>query len=162
MIHELVDGSDEALESRSQVVELTVAERGHDVLHQLLSVGRGVGMTFMSGRSGRHHDHSLVLGRIAAIGQAELLETLHGPGGRRGIDAQSVGQITHPPGRLLHQKIEGVHLADLESIVTDAEEIFDEPTHRCTAADLAPGAPDAHRHFALQRIIEIDDGNLGG
>jgi glycosidase len=81
---------------------------------------------------------------------------------RAASESVCFGEVTHTPFGLLDEQIECVHLADLESVFTNAKEMLDEASHRCPSSNFPPGATDAQRIFALYRVVEVDSGSIGG
>jgi hypothetical protein len=94
--------------------------------------------------------------------EAELLQPLDRTSRSGRVDSECFGEIPHPPFGLLDEEVECVHLADLEGILADAEEMLDESTHRSSTTDFAPGATDTQRVLALYRVVEVDSGSIGG
>jgi hypothetical protein len=94
--------------------------------------------------------------------EAELLQPLHGASRSGRVDSECISEIAHPPFGLLDEEIECVHLADLEGILANAEEMLDESAHRSSTTHFAPGATDTQRSVALYRVVEVDSGSIGG
>lgn len=124
--------------------------------HHVPTTFGDVGVPLAAGLGDGGDDHTPVAVGLGAPGQPDVLEPLHGTGGCRRIDPQCLGQVAHPPARLLGEQIEGVHLTLFEGIVTAAEQVLAQTAHRRAAADLDPREPDAHREVALGWVVEID------
>lgn len=158
---EIVESANESVQIVGQLSTFRFVELGHDRSHQVLPTFAGLSMAANSRLGGRDHHHAAIGSVGGALGESGAFEALHRAGRGRGIDAQGVGKVTHAPGLLLHEQIECVHLSALECAFTDAEDVIDERTHRCTSTEIAPGAADAHCDFPLCGVVEIE-GRAGG
>lgn len=159
---EIVESVHEAFEEGGQVLPLFGVELFHDGAQGIEAPGLSIGMASSPSVGDRHHHDSFVARTRASARVPDSFEPLHGPRGRGRIDAKRIGKVTHAPPVLLNENIESVHLSALERIVTGAEEVADENTHRCTPADIAPCATDTERDLALIGVVEVDRRRAGG
>lgn len=153
---EVVDPGDEPLEHRCEQLALTGREGAEQMGHHVAAALGHVGVAAAARLGdGGDDDTSVTFGR-GAPGETDVLEPLDGAGGRRRVDPQRLGEVAHPPARLLGEQVEGVHLALFEGVVAAPEQVLAKPAHRCTAPDLDPCQTDPHREVALCGIEEVD------
>ena len=147
---------DELLEVFGEGFPLARLESVHDPEHGVLPPTLCLGMACATRFGCGDDHHSLVGWTWGPSRETDSFEALHGPSRSGWVDTEGVGEITHAPAVLLHENIERVHLAAFQGVVADSEEVLDQCAHGRATANFAPGRSDAHRKFAMGRVVEIE------
>ncbi len=151
----MIEGGDEPFHHRRELITLVGLEVGEDVAEgDAAALGDRPVAVVAGFRRLDEHDPPIV-GAVAPARHVAGHETLHGSRRRRRVDTEGRGEIAHAPFVALHEQVERVDVAELESATFGAVHVLPDGRRRGPAADLPPGKTDALGAGELDGVVQI-------